>query len=148
MEAVAVRPVQMAMSAAIATANAHLDKVIALRMGTKDRNTQESVLSFLMSVLVFQASVPLETATVIRVSDHPDNLTTAVRVPKANDPLATTSRVLRARSTSTSSSRPAPSDWTTTTPASRGACVPPVRTEYRQALQRAPHDGERHVDDR
>ena len=98
MAAVAVRHVLTAMSAAIATANAHHDKVIALRMGTKDRNTQESAQSFPMSVLVFQASVPLETATVIRVSDHPDNLTTAVLVQKVTAHRVTMSRVHRARS--------------------------------------------------
>ena len=65
-------------------------------METKDRNTQESVLSFLMSVLVFQVSVLPEMATVLKVNVHPDNLTTAVLAQKAIALRVTMSRVLRA----------------------------------------------------
>ena len=99
MEAVAVRPVQMAMSAAIATVIAHPDKAIESRIRMKGPRSKESRLSFPMNVLVFLENVHPETATVRKGSVLPDNLTTAVRVQKDNDPLATTSRVLRAPST-------------------------------------------------
>jgi len=99
MVAVAVRPVRMAMSAAIATVIAHPDKAIESRIRMKGPRSKESRLSFPMNVLVFLENVHLEMATVLKGSVLPDNLTTAVRVPKAKDPLVTTSRVLRVRST-------------------------------------------------
>ena len=99
MEAVAVRPVPMAMSAAIATVIARPDKSIESRIRMKDPRSKEISLSFPMNVLVFLENVHPETATVRKGSVLPDNLTVAVRVQKANGPLVTTSRVLRARST-------------------------------------------------
>ena len=64
-------------------------------MLAKDRNKEQSVLSFLTTGLVFQVNVHPETATVRKDNALPDNLTTADRAQRANAPREILRHVLR-----------------------------------------------------
>ena len=64
-------------------------------MLAKDRNKEQSVLSFLTTGLVFQVNVHPETATVRKDNALPDSLTTADRAQRANAPLEILRHVLR-----------------------------------------------------
>ena len=64
-------------------------------MLAKDRNKEQSVLSFLTTGLVFQVNAHPETATVRKDNALPDNLTTADRAQRANAPLEILRHVLR-----------------------------------------------------
>ena len=97
--AVAARLAPTAMSAAIATASAHLAMAIVQRLLAKGLSKAASVLSFLMSVQVFQESVRPETATVPKDSAHPGSLITADLVQRANAPPETLRHVLPANMT-------------------------------------------------
>ena len=98
MAAVAAHLVPTDMSAAIAMENGHPVGARAQRLLAKDPHTALSAPSFLMSVLVFQANVHPETATVPKDNALQDNLTTEVLDQKANALLETMNRVLRVRS--------------------------------------------------
>jgi hypothetical protein len=87
------------MSAAIATASAHLAMAIVQRLLAKGLSKAASVLSFLTSVQVFQESVRPETAIAPKDSAHPGSLITADHVQRANAPPETLRRVLRASMT-------------------------------------------------
>ena len=97
--AVAAPLAPMAMSAAIATANAHRAMAIDQRLLVKGLSKAANALSFLTSVQVFQGSVLQETATAPKDSAHLGSLITADRAQKANAHPETLRHVLPANMT-------------------------------------------------